>query len=83
MTGDDERLLFTAAQLWAAMPFDVYAQCLGADVTSEEVDALKRSRTKLGAAACAPFIPSPTFPIAAMDVSRCAYECVACHACLT
>ena len=49
VTGEDARLLFTAAQLWAALPFDVYAQCLGADVLSEEVDALKQSRPKLGA----------------------------------
>ena len=51
VTGDDAELLFTAAQLWAALPFDVYAQCLGADTMSEEVDALRRSRAKLGAAA--------------------------------
>ena len=48
VTGEDARLLFTAAQLWATLPYDLYAQCLGTDVVSEEVETLRQSRPRLG-----------------------------------
>ena len=51
VTGEDAGLLFTAAQLWATLPYDLYAQALGTDVVSEEVEALQQSRPRLGTSA--------------------------------
>ena len=59
VTGTDTGLLFTAAQLWATLPYDLFAQCLGTDAMSEEVEALRKSRPRLGTSALA-VLPSVT-----------------------
>jgi len=48
VTGADSELLFTAAQLWHALPTDVFVKCLGSSVLSEDLKALMAARTPVG-----------------------------------
>ena len=44
----DAGLLFTAAQLWHALPADIFVKCLGSNVESKELNALVAARTPVG-----------------------------------
>ena len=48
VTGGDSGLLFTAAQLWHALPADIFVKCLGSSALSEELKALVAARTPVG-----------------------------------
>lgn len=48
VTGPDSELLFTAAQLWHALPTDIFVKCLGSSVLSEDLKALVAARTPVG-----------------------------------
>lgn len=48
VTAQDAPLLFTAAQLWHALPADIFVKCLGSSVLSEELNALVAARTPVG-----------------------------------
>ena len=48
VTGADSGLLFTAAQLWHALPADIFVKCLGSSTLSEELKALVAARAPVG-----------------------------------